>query len=294
MADDTHDIRGFHHAGIVTRDLDALERTYLSFGFTLSPRSRHLLNERPGEPPVPGCTANRCALFGGAYIELLGIVDESAPDPWRTKAMVADYEGFRLLNFDTGDAEATDRRLTAGGLRTSGVLDLERDVDTVDGTRTMRARALHLDPRTTPEAYVGIAQHLTREYVHQPRHLRHPNGARALEAVLIVVDDGEADAVTARYARILRTEPRTRGPRTVLDLAAGRLELVRASRAEEVLPGEPAPAKSYLAAMTVAVDDVAAARAIVEAGGTATRAADGGFTVSARDAHGAALLFTAR
>lgn len=294
MADDKHDIRGFHHAGIVTRDLDALERTYLSFGFTLSPRSRHLLNERPGEPPVPGCTANRCALFGGAYIELLGIVDESAPDPWRTKAMIADYAGFRLLNFDTGDAVATDRRLTAGGLRTSGVLDLERDVDTEDGTRTMRARALHLDPRTTPEAYVGIAQHLTREYVHQPRYLRHPNGARALEAVLIVVDDGAADAVIARYARILRTEPRMHGPRTVLELAAGRLELVRASRAEEVLPGEPVPAESYLAAMTVAVDDVAAARTIVENGGTATRAAAGGFTVSARDAHGAALLFTAR
>ncbi|MFC6928897.1 VOC family protein [Actinomadura yumaensis] len=77
----TSDIRGFHHTGILTRDLDGLERTFTSFGFTLSPRSRHLLNERPGQPPVLGCTANRCALFGGAYIELLGIVDESAPDP---------------------------------------------------------------------------------------------------------------------------------------------------------------------------------------------------------------------
>jgi hypothetical protein len=290
----THDIHGFHHTGIVTRDLDTLERTYTSFGFTLSPRSRHLLNERPGEPLVPGCTANRCALFGGAYIELLGIVDESAPDPWHTKAMVDQYEGFRLLNFDTGDAEAADRRLTGAGLRTSGVLDLERDIDTEDGTRTMRARAVHLDPRTTPDAYVGIAQHLTRRYVHQPRYLHHPNGARALEAVLIVVDDADAEAVTARYARILQAAPRQQGPGTVLDLAARRLEIVRASDAEEVLPGEPAPAASYLAAMTIAVDDVAAARTIVEGGGTATRTVDDGFFVSARDAHGAALFFAAR
>ncbi|NDU72994.1 VOC family protein [Actinomadura sp. DSM 109109] len=289
----THDIHGFHHAGIVTRDLDALERTYTSFGFTLSPRSRHLLNERPGRPPVPGCTANRCALFGGAYIELLGIVDESAPDPWSTRAIVAQYAGFRLLNFDTADVEAAERRLTGAGLSTSGVLDLERDVDTKDGTRTMHARAVHLDPRSTPEAYVGIAQHLTREYVHQPRYLRHPNGARALEAVLLVVDDADAEAVTARYARILQTAPERRGPGTVLELAAGRLEIVRASNAEEVLPGEPAPAPSYLAAMNISVGDVAAARRIVEGGGTATRTVDGGFFVSARDAHGAGLFFTA-
>jgi hypothetical protein len=289
----TSDIHGFHHTGILTRDLDGLERTYTAFGFTLSPRSRHLLNERPGEPPVPGCTANRCALFGDAYIELLGIVDESAPDPWHTKAMADEYEGFRLLNLDTADAEATDRRLTGLGLRTSGVLDLERDVDTEDGPRTMRARAVHLDPRSTPEAYVGIAQHLNREYVHQPRYLTHPNGARALEAVLIVADDSAHESITARYADVLARTPRRQGPLTVLDLPAGRLEIVRASDAGSVLPGEPAPAASYLAAMTIRVDDVAAARTLIEDGGTETRPAGAGFSVSARDAYGAALIFTA-
>ncbi len=289
----TSDIHGFHHTGILTRDLDALERTYTGFGFTLSPRSRHLLNERPGEPPVPGCTANRCALFGNAYIELLGIVDESAPDPWRTKAIADEYEGFRLLNFDTADAEATDGRLTGLGLRTSGVLDLERDVDTADGTRTLRARAVHLDPRSTPEAYVGIAQHLDREYVHQARYLAHANGARALEAVLIVVDDSAHEPITARYADVLACTPRRQGPLTVLDLADGRLEILRASDAGEVLPGEPVPAPSYLAAMTIRVDDADAARALIEDGGTGTRPAGDGFAVSARDAHGAALIFTA-
>ncbi|MEV5829259.1 VOC family protein [Spirillospora sp. NPDC052242] len=288
----TDDIRGLHHTGLLTRDLDALERAYLSFGFTLSPRSRHLLNTAPGEPPVPGCTANRCALFGDAYIELLGIVDDAAPDPWRTRAMADEYTGFRLLNLETGDAAAADRRLTGAGLRTSGVLDLERDVDTPDGTRTLRARAVHLDPRSTPEGHVGIAQHLTREYVHQPRYLDHPNGARALEAVLIVADDPVFDDVTARYAGIVGAAPRRRGPVTALDAGAARLEFVRASDAGEVLPGEPVPAPSYLAAMTVRVADVAAARRIVEDGGTATRTAPDGFLVSARDAHGATLFFT--
>ncbi|GAB2604753.1 VOC family protein [Streptomyces capparidis] len=288
----TGDIHGFHHTGLLTRDLDTLERVYTALGFTLSPRSRHLLGERPGRAPVAGCTANRCAVFGGSYIELLGIVDEAAPDPWHTRAMADEYGGFRLLNLDTDDAGAADLRLTRAGLRTSGVLDLARDVATDEGTRTVRARAVHLDPRSTPEGYVGIAQHLTRGHVHQPRYLHHPNGARGLGGVLIVAEDSRFAAVTDRYALLLRTAPRERGPLTVLEFAAGQVEVVRASDADEVLPGEPAPAASYLAAMTILVGDVGAARRVVDSGGTATRTVGGGFFVSARDAHGAGLFFT--
>ncbi|MEU1216469.1 VOC family protein [Streptomyces sp. NPDC005791] len=289
----TRDIQGIHHAGILTRDLDGLERAYASFGFTLSPRSQHLLGGRPGQAPMPGCTANRCALFGRSYIELLGIVDESAPDPWHTKAMADEYEGFRLLDLDTDDAEFAGQRLVAAGLRTSGVLELERDVDTEEGTRTVRARAVHIDPRSTPEGYLGIAQHLTRRYVHQPRYLSHRNGARGLGAVLMVADDAEYDAITNRYVRMLRATPEHCGPITALEMSAARLEIVRASDAEEVLPGEPVPAPSYLAAMTVLVDDVDDAREIIESGGTATRSTGYGFFVSARHAYGAGLFFAA-
>ncbi|GAA5063307.1 VOC family protein [Nocardia callitridis] len=96
-----NDITGFHHVGVVNRDLDAMETTYKRLGFALSPRSQHMLADRPGAPLAPGCTANMCALFGNSYIELLGIVDESAPDPWHTKRMVDQYEGLRILNLDS-------------------------------------------------------------------------------------------------------------------------------------------------------------------------------------------------
>ncbi len=284
-------IDAIHHTGILTRDLDGLERRYLDLGFTLSPRSRHLLSARSGEPPTPGCTANRCALFGGSYLELLGIVDEAAPDPWHTKAMADEYEGLRLLNFETGDAESARRQLTAAGVRATGVLDLERDVETEDGIRTVRARAVHVDPGSTPEALLGVAQHLTREYVHQPRYLSHPNGARAIAAVLIVVDDDAFDATVERYGRILAVAAVSKGPLTVLEMGSGRLELVRASQAGAVLPGEAAPAPSYLAAMTIAVHDLAVAREVIARAGVPVRATDEGFFVSARDAYGAGLFF---
>ncbi|WP_431968888.1 VOC family protein [Nocardia sp. bgisy134] len=286
-------ITAVHHTGILTRDLDGLESVYRAMGFTLSPRSRHLLSARPGEPPQPGCTANLCALFGGSYIELLGIVDESAPDPWHTKAMADRYEGFRILNLDTEDAARTHDRLAALGMRTSGVLDLERDVETADGPRTVRARAVHLDPRTTPEGYIGLAQHLTRDFVHQPRYLTHPNGARGIAAVLIVAAAEEYDGIARRYADLLGAEWVADGPLSVLEQKDVRLELLRAADVAAVLPGEPDPAPSYLAAMTIRVADVSAARGVVEHGGIPTREVRGGFFVSGRDAYGAGLFFTA-
>lgn len=290
----TDDITAIHHTAVLTRDLDGLERVYRALGFTLSPRSRHLLSARQGEAPQAGCTANLCALFGGSYIELLGIVDESAPDPWRTKSMADQYEGFRILNLDTDDAAATHARLVALGMRTSGVLDLERDVDTVEGVRTVRARAVHLDPRSTPEGYLGLAQHLTREYVHQPRYLSHPNGARGIAAVLIVADGDEFDGIARRYADLIGAGWTDEGPLSVLVHKDVRLELVRAADAPTVLPGESAPAPSYLAAMTIRVDDMTAARGLVERGGIPTRTTAYGFFVSGRDAYGAGLFFTAR
>ncbi|MEU6584144.1 VOC family protein [Nocardia sp. NPDC046763] len=284
----TNDILGFHHAGILTRDLDGLEQRYDSFGFTLSPRSRHAMNSLPGEPLVLGCTANLCALFGDSYIELLGIVDESAPDPWHTKEMAS---GFRLLNLETADTAATNARLTAAGLRTSGVLDLQREVDTVDGPRIMRASAVHIDPSVTPGVNLGLAQHLTRAYVHQPRYLDHPNGARGIHSVLIVADAAELAAIVAHYALIVDRAARVEGPLTVVEMPSGRLEFVTVCDAAEVLPDEPTASGSRSAAITIRVADIVKARAVVDAGGTATHTTSGGFYVSATDAHGAGLFF---
>lgn len=282
------DIDGIHHTGILTRDLDALQRRFTDFGFTLSPRSRHYLSPGPGQPVVAGSTANHCVLFGNSYIELLGIVDESAPDPWHALRMA---DGFRLLNLNTNDAAATDRRLTAAGFATSGVLDLEREVDTEDGPRTMRARAIHLDPRTTPEAYVGLAQHLTREYVHQPRYLEHPNGARGIGSVLLVVADADFDSTVSRYVRLTGNAPYTEGPVMLIETGSARLEFAKSSVAAEILPGEPVPAASYLASMTILVDDADKAREIIEDTGIPTIPAADGFFVSAHDSFGAALHF---
>ncbi|RJO73437.1 VOC family protein [Nocardia panacis] len=284
------EITSFHHIGLLSRDLDGMAAKYESLGFTLSPRSRHMLAARPGARPTPSCTANQCVLFGGSYLELLGIVDESAPDQWQVKPL---RDGLQIINFDTDAPEALRERLAAAGVAVSGVLGLEREVDTEDGAATMRAKAMHVDPRTTPEGLLGFAQHLTRELVHQPRYLDHANGALGLTGVTAVIDDADFDSVVDRYGRILDTAPLANGPRTVVARKDIRMEFVRRSDATLALPAEPVPATTYLAATTIRVAEVEHARAIVEKSGTPTRSTDGGFLVSARDAYGTALRFVA-
>ncbi|MFD0687691.1 VOC family protein [Actinomadura fibrosa] len=253
------------HTGILTRDLDALERWFEALGFVLSPRSRHRLALRPGEETVPGNTANRCAVFADSFIELLGIVDPSAPDPWGVNGVP---DGFRIFYVRSGDLEADERRLRDEGVPTLGIRSLERPVDTPDGTRTLRASALHVDPKATPEGFLGIARHLTPEYLHQPRYLDHPNGALRVSGLTVMVDEPELDAYADRYARIIGVPARAEGADRVLNLPDGHVRLVASS------------GRSHFAGMTVRVRDVEAARTLVDGNGVPTRTAGQGFTVT--------------
>lgn len=234
---------------------------------------------------------NRCALFGRTYLELLGLFGDGSADPWNIRPLIAGYEGLHGCSFGCGDAETTEKRLRAGGLSSSGVLPLQRDVETPEGAATARFQAVHLDRALTPEGLIHIAHHLTPELIHQPRYLEHANGATRLHSVLLVVDDAELSATVARYARILDTRPVAEGPLHALALPAGRMEIAAVSAFGDILPGEPVPSLPYMAGQSVAVRDIGAARTLVEDNGFTVRELPGGFFVGATQARGAAITF---
>ncbi|MEU4722230.1 VOC family protein [Nonomuraea dietziae] len=118
------DIDYIDHTVLITTDLAATSARYEALGFTLSPTSPHLLAERPGEPPMPTCTANRCAYFGQSFIELLGIVDPAAPDPWGVHHLRETYRGLLMADGIGG------QRVAASGLQR--VADHLGDRDDVD------------------------------------------------------------------------------------------------------------------------------------------------------------------
>ncbi|MGV9774477.1 VOC family protein [Streptosporangium sp. NPDC003464] len=285
------DIDRIDHTVLITTDLDAASARYEALGFTLSPASPHLLAGRPGGPLTRTCTANRCAYFGRSFIELLGVVDPTAPDPWGVHQLRETYRGL-LMTLGSRDVQATAHRLHAEGLASTGVRALERDVSTPEGNRTVRADSVRIDAVHTPEGALQATQHFTPQYVHQPRYLDHPNGARGLHSVLLVVPDEDVDAYEERYVRILDADVWIEGPKRVLSLRHGRVEIAPQSALDSLLPGHTLPAPPLLAAHTVAVTDAAAARALVESNGIATHTMPDGFYVAGEDACGVPLAFT--
>jgi len=265
------------HTVFLTRKYAETWRRYEELGFTLSPPSRHFAAPADDSEPVPSCTANRCAYFGGSFLELIGIVDETAGDPWRVLPILDDRgDGLHGVSFGVDDSEEAAKRLSEAGLSNSGVLKLHRDVDLPEGTRTARFRSVHIRRDRTPEGILHTAEHLTPEYVHQPRYLGHRNGARGVAGIVLVVPDDETAAYRQRYDVI------TGGRRLV--------DVIGASDLDAVLPGEPPRTMPYFAAHGVVVADLAKARKLLEEHvPTTTRTR--GFFVRAEDAGGAALYF---
>ncbi|GAA3853793.1 hypothetical protein GCM10022243_19240 [Saccharothrix violaceirubra] len=271
------------HSIVITRRPEDAWALFTRLGFTLSPVSRHRVTTTPDGPPVLGCTANRCAYLDGGFVELIGIIDEAAPDPWRVLPLIAGGDGgLRGVSFGLGDSDRVLDRLRDTGLAGSGVLSLERPV----GSGVLRARSVHVDRARTPEGIVHSAEHLTPELV---RAVPHANGARALTGVLLFADGSEVDSIRDRYATLLDRESRKVDHGRVFDLDGGRLELV--VDLDAALPGETPPSSPGFVAQEVGVADVDAARALVEGAGVPTRDVPGGFLVSARETFGAAVLF---
>jgi hypothetical protein len=261
------------HTVLITTALNRVAAYHERLGFTLSPASRHHLAARPGEPLVPTCTANRCAYFGQSFLELLGIVDEAAPDPWGVHRLAESYSGGLLLTIGCADADATGRRLKDNDLSTGEVRGLKREVDTPEGPREIRADSVLVHPHVTPGTAVQASHHFTPEYVHQPRYLQHPNGAKALVAVHLVVPDRDLPAHTSTYERILGVPARG----NAFQLPAGRLELLPESAVDRHFPGFRPRTVPLLAAQTIGVHDLQAARRLIEANDIPTWTTPTGF-----------------
>ncbi|MBS0337521.1 MAG: VOC family protein [Proteobacteria bacterium] len=181
------------HLGTIVTDLAAGAARWERLGFRLSPLSRQR-GRMPGrDADGPWATANRCAIFRHGYLELIGIVDAAAFNPW-TK-FLARFEGLHLLALRVPDADAAYAELSARTATLNAPVQRERKLD-VDGVEaTMRFRNIFSRDESYPEGRYIVLEHQTPEYLWQPRYLAHPNGALALEAALVCADDAHAQAV---------------------------------------------------------------------------------------------------
>ncbi len=253
--------RGIDHLVLAARDLEAARRTYMRLGFTLTPRAEH-----------PFGTGNSLVQMQGNFLELLTVVDPAkitpaSDDTFSFGAFNRDFlrrrEGFSMLVFESGDAEADRAEFARAGLRGYQPFRFERKAKLPDGGEAVVAFSLAFasDPRI-PEAAFFVCQQHAPQYFWKPEYQLHANGAVAVTEVFMVA--AEPPALADFFAGL-----QGRAAVTVQDgaldvtTARGQISVLPPDRAAERFPGLPladAPASPHFIGYRIGVRDVEALR----------------------------------
>lgn len=274
------------HVGIGVIDLDRAAAQYMALGFSLTPLARHGGAVEPGGPVREIGTANRCAMLGGGYIELIAVVDDSAPD-YGLGARIARYEGVHIMALATSDPGAVADHLKAAGIAADGPLYLERGADLGGTTGTARFERVVFPADAVPEGRIFYIDQLTPELLWHPAYLDHPNGARAVRSITFAVPDAKASA--GRLERIASVATGSL-PAHAADAIVTVLER---SAAEERFGPLATGEGPQIVALTVSVADLSRAKSVLAANGVKYAAAEGGIEVDPAFCAGVHLSFVA-
>jgi catechol 2,3-dioxygenase-like lactoylglutathione lyase family enzyme len=283
------DITNINHVGMAVRDLAAATARYEAMGFQLTPYSPHSAAWKPGDAVQPLGSGNRCIMFENTYLEILASEDPKRPAA-RITNFLKHHQGAHIICFDCPDCDAVDRRVRGHGIDTSGVIPLQREIDTPDGVRTAKFVRTQFDPKGSPEGYIQASTHLTPEYIYQPRYIVHGNGCNRLAETVLVADDLEAFG--EKYRRYLGAAPARDGKAIRFRLALGTtLTIVDVRDAGTVLPGSLLPPIPGIAAVVFRTPALAQLKERLTSHGFTVAAIGDRILVPAEEACGVAMLF---
>jgi Glyoxalase-like domain len=253
------------HVGHFVRDQAAAAAALERAGFTPTPVS---VQVAPDGGPTG--TGNVCAMMTRGYLEVL-FKTADTPLGREFEAALGRHSGIQLAAFAVADANAWHRRLGEAGFRTRPIAPFSRPVGTETGTATAAFTVTRVEPGEMAEGRIQMLTHHTEDAVWQPRWLRHPNGARGLANLVIVVAD-VAEAA-ARYARFTQrpAAPTRAGQAVTLD--RGRIDLVTRGAFAAALPEIAIPTLPFIGAYGVTVRSLDATEAGLRSSGLSSRRA---------------------
>jgi catechol 2,3-dioxygenase-like lactoylglutathione lyase family enzyme len=283
------DINNINHVGMAVRDLAATAARYEAMGFQLTPYSPHSAAWKPGDPVQPLGSGNRCIMFENTYLEILASEDPKRPAA-RITNFLKHHQGAHIICFDCPDTGVVDTRVRGLGFETSGVIPLQRDIDTPEGVRTAKFVRSQFDPKNSPEGYIQASTHLTPQYIYQPRYIGHANGCFQLFETILVTDD--LAAFERKYRNYLGAAPVREGKALRFRLALGTmLTIVDLRDASEVMPGTLLPPIPGIAAVAFRTTTLSSLKErLRERGFTAAEIGDR-VIVPAEEACGVAMIF---
>ena len=172
------------HVVIDCRDrMDEAARVYRSLGFQLTERSRHTLG-----------SVNHLAVFDTDYLELLGF----EPGAGTIRPDIAAFPvGMNGLVFSTDQPDALGNDLRSRDVPVEDPQSFSRPVSLAAGSQDAheaKFRVVRLRPGTASFGRVYFCHHLTPDLVWRPEWRQHPNGALAVQRILIAARDPAASS----------------------------------------------------------------------------------------------------
>ncbi|MBL8653688.1 MAG: VOC family protein [Alphaproteobacteria bacterium] len=276
-------LAGIDHALVGVADLEAARELWTRLGFTLSPRGRH----------KGWGTGNYCAMFAHDYVELLGIVDPAGFDNGLNAMLAAQGPGLLGFAAATDDVGAAVELLTKGGIPHERKA-LSRLLELPDGD-VEPAFDLAMPLKPYPAGMKPfVCAHLTRDLVWRPEWIRHANSATGIASLTFVAEDPIALRDPFEAILGLGAVTATDDTLAVRWGTGAPLMIVKPDDLSFLHPAVASdePVRMGFAGMTIAVGDVAAARAALKAGGfDYEKDLAGAVHVAPDDAGGLALSF---
>lgn len=278
------------HAGFMVRDLDRGADKWRKLGFQLSPRSPQIGFVPNQENMQPWATSNHCAMFEQGYLELIGITDPANFNPWNR--FIQRFEGPHIAALRCIEANRAFAALRGHADGFDPPVQRQRNVRVDGAMQPFRFRNIFSQDDHYPEGRFIIIEHQTPEVIWRPELMAHPNGARALTALMFCAENPQPtlDRLTA-----ITGEPAVEGAHgdPTISLRNGGALVVLDDKSFRARY-ETAPIKTgpHIAAATIQVEDMDCLNALLTANDIPIqRSPNGVVWVAPQDANGGVLQF---
>ena len=284
--------RGLDHIVHAVRDLEAAGDFYRRLGFTVGARNQH-----------PWGTHNRLVQFPNFFLEILTVAEPEKIVPSTTRTFsfggfnrdfLAEVgEGLSCMVLEGHDPATEKRALDAAGFGGYELLEFSRRGKRADGSDTEVGFriALARDPASKHAAFFTCLQ-THPENFWSPELQRHPNGACAIAAAVLVAENPTDHHIFLEALTGVRA-PHASSLGLTFSTPRGAVQVFDPRGFRDVFGVEaPRDQGLRLAALVFQAADRAKTRELLGANGIAARDHGGRLVVGPRAARGAVLAFS--
>ncbi|HXP96600.1 MAG TPA: VOC family protein [Telmatospirillum sp.] len=278
-----HQITGIDHVQIAVADPLSASEAFRRLGFFLSP---------PLQNPSRGSLV-RCLSFGDDHVELIG-ADGDGPGAGAIRRSLAGVSAKMTgIGLGSRDIGASVDSLRRSGLDLSGPSTPSCFLRGADGVEEICSCSIvGLPDEQPPGLPAFLCERATSDIVRRPEWQDHPNTARGIVSLTVLLDNPEAEI--AGYNRLFGPAASTPTDETVtVHTGHGLIFLVSAGGFDDLHPSLDVrvPTPPALVVLTIGVSDIVKTAKVLAENGVSAQRRGGHLGIPAAEALGLGLEF---